>query len=111
MKRRIRTHQGWRDPHGPAGSPRLWPALLAAAGLLIWPAGAWAGDPGRVGAAFGEEPGARRADPFPPEAFQEALPGACPALLDHRIADLRGRTINLCAFSGKVLLVVNTASR
>jgi len=67
-------------------------------------------DAGRIGAAFGDE-SQPWADPFPPQAFQEHLPGPCPALLDHRVTDIRGRTINLCAFSGKVLLVVNTASR
>jgi len=35
---------------------------------------------------------------------------ACPALLNFRMEDLRGRTIDLCAFGGKVLLLVNTAS-
>ena len=69
------------------------------------------GAAGSVGAAFGDKPAAAWVDPFPADAFRETLSGPCPALLDHRIADLRGRTINLCAFSGKVLLVVNTASR
>lgn len=68
------------------------------------------GGAGQIGAAFGDE-AAGWVDPFPAEAFQEQATGACPALLDHRLADLRGRKINLCAFSGKVLLVVNTASR
>ena len=41
-----------------------------------------------------------------------ALPasGYCPAVLDHRFDDLDGAPIDLCAFSGKVILIVNTAS-
>jgi hypothetical protein len=79
--------------------------------IILWTAAADEDGAGRVGAAFGDKPVPAWADPFPAEAFQETLSGPCPALLDYRIADLRGRTINLCAFSGKVLLLVNTASR
>lgn len=35
---------------------------------------------------------------------------ACPALLDHRMKSLQGAPQDFCAFQGKVLLVVNTAS-
>jgi glutathione peroxidase len=35
---------------------------------------------------------------------------ACPALLDHRFANLMDEPVSLCRFSGKVLLIVNTAS-
>lgn len=34
----------------------------------------------------------------------------CPALLDHKFANLRDEPVSLCQFSGKVLLIVNTAS-
>jgi glutathione peroxidase len=50
-------------------------------------------------------------DPFPAAALSAAPRSGCPALLDFRVEDLRGRRIDLCAFRGKVLLVVNTASR
>jgi len=36
---------------------------------------------------------------------------ACPALLDHQMPTLDERTESLCSYAGKVLLVVNTASR
>ena len=41
-----------------------------------------------------------------------ALPAAaaCPALLDHRMASLKGEATDLCQYAGKVVLVVNTAS-
>ncbi len=43
-----------------------------------------------------------------------ALPGAasaaCPELLDHRFNSLQGKALDMCQFSGKVVLVVNTAS-
>ena len=87
----------------------MWVSAIALASALASPL--WAGeDSGKIGAAFGGD-ATLWVDPFPPEAFQEKLAGECPALLDHRLTDLRGRTVNLCAFSGKVLLVVNTASR
>jgi glutathione peroxidase len=34
----------------------------------------------------------------------------CPALLDHRVKTLKGQGADLCDYSGKVVLVVNTAS-
>jgi glutathione peroxidase len=34
----------------------------------------------------------------------------CPALLNHNFRTLQGKPENLCAYQGKVLLVVNTAS-
>jgi glutathione peroxidase len=61
-------------------------------------------------AAFGDTavpPG----DPFPRAALDPAPKAGCPALLDQRVEDLRGRSIDLCAFKGQVLLVVNTASQ
>ncbi|HEX4942900.1 MAG TPA: glutathione peroxidase [Usitatibacteraceae bacterium] len=41
-----------------------------------------------------------------------ALPAAaaCPALLDHRMATIKGEPTDLCQYAGKVVLVVNTAS-
>ena len=68
---------------------------------------------GSVARAFGDDGAEAWADPFPAEALVKdgARPReGCPALLNHRIADLRGRMVDLCAFSGQVLLVVNTAS-
>ncbi|MBL8510734.1 MAG: glutathione peroxidase [Betaproteobacteria bacterium] len=35
---------------------------------------------------------------------------SCPALLDQRFMSLQGKPQNLCEYSGKVVLVVNTAS-
>lgn len=35
---------------------------------------------------------------------------ACPSVLDHRLNDLDGDPLDLCSFSGKVVLAVNTAS-
>jgi glutathione peroxidase len=34
----------------------------------------------------------------------------CPAMLDHKLVNLQDESVSLCQFSGKVLLVVNTAS-
>ena len=34
----------------------------------------------------------------------------CPAILDHKFANLMDEPISLCQFGGKVLLIVNTAS-
>lgn len=39
-----------------------------------------------------------------------AFAAACPALLDHRMNTLQGKRQDFCAFGGKVVLVVNTAS-
>ena len=41
-----------------------------------------------------------------------ALPAAaaCPPLLDHRMASIKGEPADLCQYAGKVVLVVNTAS-
>jgi glutathione peroxidase len=36
--------------------------------------------------------------------------GACPALLNHRFSSLQGKPQDLCQYTGKVVLVVNTAS-
>ncbi|NIO42431.1 MAG: glutathione peroxidase [Burkholderiales bacterium] len=35
---------------------------------------------------------------------------ACPSVLDHRLKDLNGKPLDLCRFSGKVVLAVNTAT-
>lgn len=35
----------------------------------------------------------------------------CSPLLDHKLADIEGKPQSLCAYSGKVVLVVNTASQ
>lgn len=35
----------------------------------------------------------------------------CPPLLDFRVRDIEGREQNLCAYAGRVVLVVNTASQ
>ena len=34
----------------------------------------------------------------------------CPAILDHKFANLMDEPVSLCQFAGKVLLIVNTAS-
>lgn len=36
---------------------------------------------------------------------------ACPAVLDHQINNIKGDAANLCQYAGKVVLVVNTASK
>jgi glutathione peroxidase len=36
---------------------------------------------------------------------------ACPILLNHSLKDIDGETRSLCAYAGKVVLVVNTASQ
>jgi glutathione peroxidase len=46
----------------------------------------------------------------PTKAAPKAAGQACPTLLDHRFENLAGGTRNFCEFSGKVVLVVNTAS-
>lgn len=45
-------------------------------------------------------------------AATAALPAAaaCPQLLDHRVASIRGEPVDLCRYAGQVVLVVNTAS-
>ena len=40
----------------------------------------------------------------------ESAMSACPSVLDHRLKDLNGEPLDLCTFSGKVVLAVNTAS-
>jgi len=35
---------------------------------------------------------------------------SCPAMIDHKFANLMDEPVSLCQFSGKVLLIVNTAS-
>ncbi len=39
-----------------------------------------------------------------------AAENACPAVLDQKFSNLRDESVSLCQFSGKVLLIVNTAS-
>jgi glutathione peroxidase len=48
-------------------------------------------------------------------ALASAAPGIaaetfCPMMLDHKFANLMDEPVSLCQFSGKVLLIVNTAS-
>jgi glutathione peroxidase len=48
-------------------------------------------------------------------ALASAVPGfaaeaVCPMILDHKFANLMDEPVSLCQFSGKVLLIVNTAS-
>lgn len=43
-------------------------------------------------------------------ASAQAASKDCPALLDHRFNSLQGKPQDLCAYRGKVILVVNTAS-
>jgi glutathione peroxidase len=48
-------------------------------------------------------------------ALAASAPGSaaespCPAVLDHQFSNLRDEPVSLCRFSGKVLLIVNTAS-
>jgi glutathione peroxidase len=42
--------------------------------------------------------------------FASPAMSACPAVLDHRINQLEGEPMDLCSFSGNVILIVNTAS-
>ena len=42
--------------------------------------------------------------------FAHPALGDCPPVLDHRFNNLNGEPIDLCTFSGKVALIVNTAS-
>lgn len=47
----------------------------------------------------------------PAPATSPATSGTCPALLDHTFKDLQtGKPVSLCQYSGKVVVVVNTAS-
>jgi glutathione peroxidase len=39
------------------------------------------------------------------------LAQACPGLLDHRYTSLQGKSVDLCDFAGRPILVVNTASK
>ena len=86
---------------------------LTLAGLTLGASAAWANGPapaakpGAVAAASASPSGvAPSASPFTPTA-----PAACPSLLKHsfnRLQDEKPQA--LCQYSGKVLLVVNTAS-
>jgi len=42
--------------------------------------------------------------------ISEVSMAACPDLLNHQMNNLDGKPLDLCAFSGKVVLAVNTAS-
>lgn len=42
--------------------------------------------------------------------YAEAAVAACPAVLNHTFNSLDGEPVDLCAFAGKVVLAVNTAS-
>src|SRR5260370_5294246 len=44
----------------------------------------------------------------PPPSIAAESP--CPAILDHKFANLMDEPVSLCRFGGKVLLIVNTAS-
>ena len=44
------------------------------------------------------------------EALLVAAAMTCSPLLSHKVADILGRTEDLCEYAGKVVLVVNTAS-
>jgi glutathione peroxidase len=105
----------------------IFASLLGVTAFCTAVGGASATEPeaSPIAKAFGESYSARIPDPFPPEALvstgrgtastskPDKIPGsegACPILLDFRMEDLRGRRIDLCAFKGKVLLIVNTAS-
>ena len=43
-------------------------------------------------------------------ASPTAARSPCPAILNHEFTNLRDEPVSLCGFSGKVLLIVNTAS-
>ena len=47
---------------------------------------------------------------FATPAPSTAADSPCPSILDHKFANLMDEPVSLCQFSGKVLLVVNTAS-
>ena len=42
--------------------------------------------------------------------ISEVSMAACPDLLNHQMKNLDGKPLDLCEFSGKVVLAVNTAS-
>jgi glutathione peroxidase len=39
-----------------------------------------------------------------------AAESSCPAIIDHKFSNLMDEPVSLCQFTGKVLLIVNTAS-
>ena len=43
-------------------------------------------------------------------APSSAAESPCPSVLDHKLVNLQDEQVTLCQFSGKVLLIVNTAS-
>jgi glutathione peroxidase len=47
---------------------------------------------------------------FTAPAPRVAAESSCPAMLDHKFSNLMDEPVSLCQFSGKVLLIVNTAS-
>ena len=47
---------------------------------------------------------------FTAPAPSVAAESSCPAMIDHKFANLMDEPVSLCQFSGKVLLIVNTAS-
>ena len=86
-------------------------SLCLLAALILLPTTPWAAEDDKFSGAFGGKEAAVAADPIPAEALLPAAAGGCPALLDFRVEDIRGRQVNLCAFGGNVLLIVNVASR
>ena len=48
---------------------------------------------------------------LPLAAMTDAAAAPCPALLSHEVRDILGDRESLCRYAGKVVLVVNTASR
>ena len=47
---------------------------------------------------------------FTAPAPSVAAESSCPAMFDHKFANLMDEPVSLCQFSGKVVLIVNTAS-
>lgn len=47
---------------------------------------------------------------FAAPAPNSAAESPCPSVLDHKLMNLQDEPVSLCQFSGKVLLIVNTAS-
>ena len=104
--------RGWVTPAAGRGRGGVsWPSLCLLAALALLPATLWAAGEDKISGAFGGKEQAVSADPIPAEALLPAGGGGCPAQLDFRVEDIRGRQVNLCAFGGKVLLIVNVASR